>query len=262
MPKDGQQISMEFNGNELILLESRTMRDEYVFKDDVMEKVKIVPSLPGTFEVTIDMAAIYYEVGSDAISSIIKRHREEFNEYGEVRVLKGKNLKDFRGQVHGELDLGSAPSITLINRRGLLRLGMLLTQSEVAKSIRNYLLNVEELAPDEVRRWAVEREISKRERRLLTDSIQEFYVAVNDKDDKYKYASFTNLVYKVLWDTDAAHLREAYGIEKGELLRDAFDTEDLRKVVNVERAIAGLLNVDFGYDEIRERLMRNKERFQ
>ena len=139
---------------------------------------------------------------------------------------------------------------------------MLLTQSEVAKSIRNYLLNVEELAPDEVRQWAVEREISKRERRLLTDSIQEFYIATSSMDDKFKYANFTNLVYKVLWDTDAKSLKDMYGIEKNELLRDAFSTDDLRKVVSVERAIAGMLNVDFKYDEIKDRLMSNRTRFQ
>lgn len=257
-----QQISMEFNGNELILIESKTMRDEYVFKDNVMDKVKIVPLIPATAEVTIEMAANYYEVEIETIRTIIKRHRSEFNEYGETKILKGKSLAEFKTMVQGELELGNTPSLTLINRRGLLRLGMLLTQSEVAKSIRNYLLNVEELAPDEVRQWAVEREISKRERRLLTDSIQEFYVALSDKDDQFKYAKFTNLVYKTLWDTDATHLKEIYGTEKNELLRDAFSTDDLKKVVKVERSIAGMLNLDFDYNDIKERLLNNKERFR
>ncbi|MBU7316078.1 hypothetical protein [Paenibacillus oleatilyticus] len=260
-----KQVSMDFSGNELILVESRTMRDEYVFKDNVMDKVKIVPKLPSTMGVTVEMAANYYEVGYEAIKSILKRHRNEFNEYNELKSLKGKELKDFKGSVQGEPDLRNLETtsiLTLITRRGLLRIGMLLTESEVAKSIRNYLLNVEEFAPDEIKRWAVEREISKLERRLLTDSIQEFYVALSDKDDQFKYAKFTNLVYKVLWDTDAKHLKEVYGIEKNELLRDAFSTEDLKKVVKVERAIAGMLNVDFNYNEIKERLMNNKERFQ
>lgn len=260
-----EQMDYEVNDrNELILTESKTMRDEYVFKDTVMDKVKIVPLIPHTVELTIDMAATYYDVGSDAISSIIRRHRNEFNEYAEIRVLKGKSLKDFRDghdDIHEIIDANTR-NLTVITRRGLLRVGMLLTQSEVAKSIRNYLLNVEELAPDEVKQWAIEREISKRERRLLTDSIQDFYVALSDKDDQFKYSKFTNLVYKTLWDTDAKHLKDVYGTEKNELLRDAFSTEDLRKVVTVERAIAGMLNVDFKYDEIKTRLMTNRTRFQ
>jgi hypothetical protein len=257
-----KQVSLEFSGNELILIESKTMRDEYVFKDTVMDKVKIVPLIPDTVELTIQMAANYYEVDSDAIESIIRRNRPEFNEYGEVKVLKGNPLKEFKALRQLDGNLKSAPSLTLITRRGLLRIGMLLTESEVAKSIRNYLLNVEEFAPDEVKQWAIEREISKRERRLLTDAIKDFYVALSDMDDKFKYANFTNLVYKALWDTDAKHLKEIYSIEKNDLLRDAFSTEDLKKVVTVERAIAGMLNVDFTYDEIKERIMKNKERFQ
>ncbi|HIW31467.1 MAG TPA: hypothetical protein IAA29_01665 [Candidatus Paenibacillus intestinavium] len=256
------QVSMEFNGNELILIESRTMRDEYIFKDSVMDKVKIVPLLPQSFELTIEMAANYYEVEIETVRTLLKRHRIEFNEYGETKILKGKSLADFKTMVQDELSLSGINSLTLITRRGLLRIGMLLTESEVAKSIRNYLLNVEELAPDEVRQWAIEREISKRERRLLTDSIQEFYTAVSDVDDRFKYANFTNLVYRTLWDTDARHLKEVYDIEKNDLLRDAFSTEDLKKVVKVERAIAGMLNLDFSYDEIKDRVFGNKERFQ
>ncbi|GAA4880079.1 hypothetical protein GCM10023310_70330 [Paenibacillus vulneris] len=257
-----KQISMEFSGNELILIESKTMRDEYVFKDTVMDKVKTVSTLPNSVEVTIEMAANYYEVPIETLRTIIKRHRDEFNEYGEMRVLKGRSLSDFKTMVQDELAFKGMNSLTLLTRRGLLRIGMLLTESEVAKSIRNYLLNVEEFAPDEVKRWAIEREISKRERKLLTDAIQEFYVALSDMDDKFKYANFTNLVYKVLWDTDAKRLKEIYEIEKNELLRDAFSTEDLKKVVKVERAIAGMLNLDFNYNEIKERVMNNKDRFQ
>ncbi|KAF6626975.1 hypothetical protein H6F38_23255 [Paenibacillus sp. EKM208P] len=257
-----KQISMDISGNELILVESKTMRDEYVFKDDVMDKVKVVPMLPNTLEVTIDMAANYYEVEKDAIESVIRRNRNEFNDYGELKILKGKQLTEFKSLRQADGAFKGINSLTLISRRGLLRIGMLLTQSEVAKSIRNYLLNVEEFAPDEVRQWAVEREISKRERRLLTDSIQEFYVALSDKDDQFKYAKFTNLVYKVLWDTDAKRLKDAYSTEKNELLRNAFSTEDLKKVVKVERAIAGMLNLDFNFNEIKDRIMSNKDRFQ
>lgn len=257
-----KQVSMEFNGNELILIESKTMRDEYVFKDTVMDKVKIVPLIPDTAELTIQMAAIYYEVSNDAVESVIRRHRAEFNEYGEIKVLKGKVLTEFKSLRHDDGAFKGINSLTLITRRGLLRIGMLLTESEVAKSIRNYLLNVEELAPNEVKQWAIEREMSKRERILLTDAIQEFYIATSSMDDKFKYANFTNLVYKVIWDTNAKHLKEIYSIEKNELLRDAFSTEDLRKVVGVERTIAGMLNADFKYDEIKERLLKIKERFQ
>jgi hypothetical protein len=248
------------NSNELVLIESRTMRDQHVYRDSVLEKVKGVAFLTDSFEVTIQMAATYYEVPFETIKSVIKRQRDEFNEYGEINILKGKALKEFKGQVQLEPELKTAPSLTLINRRGLLRLGMLLTESEVAKSIRNYLLNVEEVSTVEQKRWAVEREISKRERRLLTDAIQDFYQGTLKQG--FEYSTFTNLVYKVLFDSNATKLKELYEIDKGEHLRDAFPTEDLRKVVRVERAISVLVEIGKDYHEIKDELLKNKEKYQ
>lgn len=246
--------------NEFVLVESRTMRDQHVFNDGVLDKVKIVPELPGSLEITIEMAASYYEVPTDTIKSLIKRNREEFNDYGEMRVLKGKTLKDFKGQVQLEPELKTAPSLTLINRRGLLRMGMLLTESEVAKSIRHYLLNVEEITDKQKAIWAAEREIARRERRQLTDAIKDFYNGTLRKG--FEYSTFTNLVYRVIFDTDANGLRKMYELEKADPLRDSLSTEDLRRVVRVEKTISSLLLLGKDYQEIKEELNKNKERLQ
>lgn len=260
--KDKQLEAGITESNELVLIESRTMRDQHVYRDSVLEKVKIIPLLGDSIEITTEMAANYYEVSPETIRTLVKRNRVEFNDYEEIRLLKGKLLNDFC-QVHDELHKyisTKSRTVTLINRRGLLRLGMLLTESEVAKSVRNYLLNVEEVSDKEQRMWAVEREISKRERRLLTDSIQEFYQGTLKSG--FEYSTFTNLVYKVLFDATAKQLREIYELSKNDPIRDAFTTEDLRKVVNVERAISSLILIGKDYDEIKNDLLNSKERFQ
>ncbi|WP_251035364.1 hypothetical protein [Paenibacillus sp. ISL-20] len=203
--------------DELILVESKTKRDELVFKDDVLDKVKFVATLSDLNEVTVEMSANYYEVSTDTVQSIIKRHRNEFNEYSEVRVLKGKSLADFKTRVQGEHAFKGINSLSLLTRRGLLRIGMLLTESEVAKSIRNYLLNVEEISSEEQRKWALEREITKRERRYLTDAIRDFYEGTLKKG--FEYSTFTNLVYKILFDTDANGLLKMYDLDKKDVKR-------------------------------------------
>ncbi|MGM7637609.1 hypothetical protein [Bacillus sp. Hm123] len=247
--------------NELVLIESRTMRDQHVYRDEVLEKVKAVAFLTDNFELTLQGAANYYEVSVETIRGLVKRHREEFNDYGELRLLKGKLLKEFKeGLVHDVPELKTTPSLTLINRRGLLRIGMLLTESEVAKSVRNYLLNVEEVSDEEQKRWAIEREIGKRERRQLTDAIQEFYLGTLKKG--LEYAVFTNLVYKTIFDMDASQLKALYELGKNEPLRDSFTTEDLRKVVKVEKTISVLLLLGKDYQEIKQELMSNKEKYQ
>jgi hypothetical protein len=246
--------------NVLVLVESRTMRDQHVYRDEVLEKVKAV-SFITEFELTLQSAADYYEVSVETIRGVVKRHREEFNDYGELRLLKGKLLKEFKeGLVHDVPELKTVPSLTLLNRRGLLRLGMLLTESEVARSVRNYLLNVEEVSDTEQKRWAIEREISKRDRRQLTDAIQEFYDGA--MKNGIQYAAFTNLVYGTLFDMSANELRAMYELEKNEPLRDSFTTEDLRKVVKVEKTISVLLLLGKSYNEIRQELFDNRAKYQ
>lgn len=254
-----EQMGMEIENNELVLLESKTMRDQYAFNDSVLEKVKAIPVLPSTMEITLEMAAAYYDSPIDTIKSVVKRNRDEFNEYGEIRILKGKALSDFKAQVQLAPELKTAPSLTLITRRGLLRMGMLLTESEVAKSVRHYLLNVEEITEKEKKQWAVEREIARRERRYLTDAIKDFYTGTIKKG--MEYPIFTDLVYKVLFDTNARGLREMYGLEKSDPLRDALTTEDLRRVVEVEQTIKNFLRVGKTYSEIRDMLIATKDRF-
>lgn len=261
-----EQMGMEIQNDEMVLLESKTMRDQHVYNDSVLDKVKAVPQMPNTLEVTIQMSAAYYDVPVKTIESIIKRNRDEFNEYGEIRVLKGKSLSDFKtllqdagASTEDEFSLKGINSLSLISRRGLLRIGMLLTESEVAKSIRHYLLNVEEVSDKEQRQWAVEREIARRERRYLTDAIKDFYNGTIKKG--MEYPIFTDLVYKVLFDTNARGLREMYGLEKSDPLRDALTTEDLRRVVEVEQTIKNFLRVGKTYSEIRDMLLATKERF-
>lgn len=255
------QIEANINeSNEMVLIESKTMRDQHIFKDNVLDKVKAVPILSDSLEITIQMASTYYEVPFETIKSVIKRNRDEFNDYEEIRILKGKVLKEFKGQVQLEPELKTAPSLTLINRRGLLRIGMLLTDSEIAKSIRHYLLNVEEATPKEIAIWAAQREISRRERRQLTDSIKEFYQGTLKKG--FEYSTFTNLVYKVIFDMNAKQMRELYELDKNDPLRDSLSTEDLRKVVEVERTISVLIHLDKDYHEIKEELLSKREKFQ
>lgn len=259
MAKDNQLTAQLNEGNELVLMESRTMRDQNVYRDDILDKVKAISLLGEQFEATVQMAASYYDVPFETIKSVIKRHRVEFNDYEEIRVIKGKTLREFKAQVQLEPEQSNVPSLTLINRRGLLRIGMVLTESEVAKAIRNYLLNVEETSDAAQRQWAVEREISKRERRRLTDSIQQFFTGnlpINE------YAAFTNIVYTTVFDATAAQLKDFYGLEKNDPLRDNLTTEDLRKVVEVETVMASLLRLGRSYEEIKAEMISNKESFK
>jgi hypothetical protein len=72
-----------------------------------------------------------------------------------LKILRGKDLELFKATlIHDVLALKyrKLNSITVIPHKALLRIGMLLRDSEVAKALRSYLLNVKEIARKEAPR--------------------------------------------------------------------------------------------------------------
>ncbi|MFJ4517475.1 hypothetical protein [Streptomyces sp. NPDC088816] len=137
--------------NELVLTESRTMRAQTIERTDALDKVKALSVLPNSLHVTTDMAASYYEVGVDTVKSVILRNRKELTSNG-MKVLRGTELRAFKAEteVHGEPLFVGVNSLRLFSRRALLNVGQLLTESDVARRVREYLLNAEQVVRQEV----------------------------------------------------------------------------------------------------------------
>jgi len=152
--------------NELALLESRTLRTEHVGRVDVLDKVKALTLLPDGVHADIPIVAAYYEVGTGTIESLVRRNREELEGNG-LRVLKGEEYKEF-ATVALKITNSKARSATLFTRRAILNVGQLLEDSKVAKDVRAYLLNLEEIATHEQRSQAVDMvELSRSRVQLL-----------------------------------------------------------------------------------------------
>jgi len=124
---------------ELALTESRTLREQHMSRTEVLDRVKSLTMLPGDTHVTVEMAATFYEVSVDAVESHIRRDRDELAGDG-LEVLTGGRLSAFKTESGFR---SRAASLTLIPRRALLRLGMLLRDSKVAREVRTHLLNIE-----------------------------------------------------------------------------------------------------------------------
>ncbi|GHJ29879.1 hypothetical protein [Streptomyces hygroscopicus] len=133
---------------ETALLESRTLRDSVIERTDVLDKVKILTMLPDGLHITTRMVAEYFEVGEEAVKSLAKRHREEFHSNG-MHILRGADLHAFH---RSTMDLWersypqAITQLTLYPRRAVLNVAMLLRDSDIAKRVRTYLLDVEESA--------------------------------------------------------------------------------------------------------------------
>ncbi|MDW4904708.1 restriction endonuclease [Streptomyces sp. ADMS] len=134
--------------NETALLESKALRDSALERTEVLDKVKALSLLPDGMHVTTAMVAVYFEVAERAVNRMAQRHRDELTANG-LRILRGEELAQFKGDMLS-LYPGSYPqprsSLALWSRRAVLNAAMLLRDSDVARQVRTYLLDMEHLA--------------------------------------------------------------------------------------------------------------------
>lgn len=147
------------------IISDRDMRDKCVGHYEVLERVKKLLLLPGTEMMSIEQVADYYEVSDRWIKELYGYNREEIDSDGTELLPRnfynGSEVKPTsveNKQTSATYIFGDGQMITINNRglkafskRAVLRIGMLLQQSSVAREVRNQLLNIEEKSSDEVK---------------------------------------------------------------------------------------------------------------
>lgn len=141
--------------NESLFIESKEARNEYAQHYEVLEKVKELLLVPGLDVMTTKQVATYYEVGIESIKNICRRHIDELKSDGMHlekldEFLKVQNEPPEKLQGKTILTYGNGITLDISNRgmrvfprRAILRIGMLLRDSAVAKEVRTQLLNIE-----------------------------------------------------------------------------------------------------------------------
>ena len=142
--------------------------------------------------------------------------------------------------------------LTLLPKRAILRVGMLLTGSEIAKTVRNYLLNLEEVSSQEQKDWSLERELSKLRRRTMTDAIRDYIEESPNKHWKYRH--FTELVYKKALGLSTKELRFERCVKDNDQLRDKLSKQELEAVEKAEVFVAGFIMAGYSYEEIKAKI--------
>ena len=162
LQKGNDRMEIKEKVNDNIILDRNT-RDKCVKHYKVLEKVKKLLLLPGTELMSINHIADYYEVSIDHIKSLYGLNRDEIDSDGTKilssnfyngSVINPTSVEQKQTSVTYTFDNGQ---IVTINNRGLkafskravLRIGMLLQQSSVAREVRNQLLNIEGKSSDE-----------------------------------------------------------------------------------------------------------------
>jgi len=137
------------------LIENKEVRENYISRIDVLEKVKQLLLLPDVNMATTQQVADFYDVDIEAIKYHIKNNRDELELDGymvwKASDFKTNNMSELkiivnRGSFEVEFTNGQketfAPrGVGLFPRKAILRIGILLRDSEIASKVREKLSN-------------------------------------------------------------------------------------------------------------------------
>ncbi|WP_280505798.1 phage antirepressor KilAC domain-containing protein [Nocardia farcinica] len=137
---------------DLTLAHARADRDALADRTDVLDKVGVLRMLPDDFHVLTESVAEFYEVNAGTIRALVLDNRDELESDGYRVVTRSAFEASYPKQL-----TSSASRIAVFPRRAVLRVGMLLRDSPVARQVRDMLLDAERpaLSEDEIIRSAV-----------------------------------------------------------------------------------------------------------
>lgn len=156
-------------------LDNKKLREQTMERIEILDKVKQLFLIPELECMTVKQVADYFEVELETIQWQYKNNKDEFDEDG----VSVKKLTDFKslgcslttslkmatGRGFLELSFSDGTVVVVPNggikcfpKRAVLRMGMLLRDSRVAKEIRTQLLNTFERATVEQRTQTLDEE--------------------------------------------------------------------------------------------------------
>lgn len=100
-----------------------------------------------------------------------------------------------------------------------------------------------------------EREKGIAVRQAMTKALQQSNE--NERMHGHAYSTYTNVIYKAVFGKNAKQLREEYGIDKKENLRDYFSQDELQMVQSKEMLVSGLIGCGWGYEQIKNFILQN-----
>ena len=207
----------------------------------------------GEYRFTKKMVADFYEVDERTIERLLEEHSEELKHNGYV-LSKGKQLKEFKLQFAPVINVGSKTTrLGLFSFRTVLNVGMLLTESEVAKKVRARILDIV-ISTINKRAGGGTKYINTRDIDFVTAAIEEdnyrknFTAAVGrcvHGHKNYKYAQITDLIYQAIFKEKAGEYRAILRLDRSDNVRRTFYAEVLRCISSFENGIGYAIEAEF-----------------
>lgn len=238
-------------------LDRQNILNNQIAVDEISHRIKIKSvNFEEKIYITKEIVAEFYEVDVRTITRYIENNSEELRNNG-YEVLKGKRLKEFLQMIDKSFakDINVPSKITqlgVFDFRSFLNIGMLLSESLKAKQVRKLILDIAIDVINE-KTGGNTKYINKRDQDFLFSSFQEdnyrrkFTDALRDylEDDTYKYAKFTNMIYKSIFKENAKEYKKILDLKASDKIRETFYSEILDIVASYENGLAEEIKINF-----------------
>ena len=218
--------------------------------DEIQKHLELTGMLfEGEYRFTKKMVAEYYGVEERTIERYLTKYSDELSANGYI-LCKGKSLKDLKLQFAPVINVGSKTTqIGLFNFKAFLNLGMLLTESEKAKSLRSMILDFV-IATIHEKTGGGTKFINRRDinyipvaiteenyRKNLTSAISQ-YVQGHPTN---KYAQVTDLIYRAVFKENAREYRKILRLDSKDSVRHTLYAEVLLVISSFENGVGAAI---------------------
>lgn len=219
------------------------------------------------FKFTTKMVADFYGIDVRSVKRHVEKHQDEIAHNGYL-VLKGSKLQEFKElfghlmsaqddvsqrdtdvplsiQITDNQSYRKIKALAVFNFRAVLNLGMLLTESEKAKQVRNLMLDVV-IDTINKRIGGSTKYINQRDEEFLVAIAREpqyrkeFTSALNLYLDMglMKYSIYTDAIYNAIFIENAKEYKAILKLEAKDNLRNTMYAEVLKLIASFEIGIA------------------------
>jgi transposase len=203
---------------------------------------------------TKEQIASFFEVSERTIDNYLSKYEDELVDNG-YEVLRGKRLKNFKLTIEerddGEIDFAiikKTARLGLFNFSAFLNIGMLITESERARLLRQAILDIvidlmnrkagggtkyiNQRDEDFLHSWFEEENYRKK----FTDALKDYVDMGN-----FKYPMYTNKIYESIFKENAQEYRKILRLKQNDVVRNTFYSEILDLVASYENGLAEAL---------------------
>ena len=211
----------------------------------------------GSYRFTKQQIAEFYEVDNRTIERYLERFKDELKING-YEVLRAKRLRDYKLAIEkayvSDIDVvdiiidPKIPSIGVFDFRSFLNIGMVLTDSEVAKELRSTILDIvidtinkktgggTKYINQRDRSFVVTYFKNENYRQAFTDALH-LYVDMGN----FKYPLYTDKIYKTIFREKADEYRKILKLTPKENVRKTLYAEVLLLISSFEFGFSKIL---------------------